>query len=67
MVANTFYLFQCGFNAELVVLAPFSIHQIICLLLTIAMCVLKTNYMQSIKRFCISFIVTISILSVEPL
>ena len=36
-VANKFYSSQCGFNAELAVLAPFSIHQIILLLLTTLM------------------------------
>ena len=64
MVANKFYSSQCGFNAELVVSAPFSIHQIILLLLTILMCMSKDNYVQSIKRLCISFIITISIHSI---
>ena len=67
MVANKFYSSQCGFNAELAVLAPFSIHQIILLLLTILMCISKDNYVQSIKRLLISFIITISIHSILPL
>ena len=67
MVANKFYSSQYGFNAELAVLAPFSIHQIILLLLTILMCISKDNYVQSIKRLCISFIITISIHSILPL
>ena len=67
MVANKFYQSQCRFNAEGVVLAPFTIHQIILLLLTIKMCMIKDNYVQSTKRLCISFIVAISILSVLPL
>ena len=54
-------------NAELTVLATFSIHQIMLLLLTIVMCMLKYNYVQSIKRRCISFIVTTGILSALPL
>ena len=37
------------------------------LLLTIVMCMLKDNYVQSIKRLCISFIDTVSIHSVLPL
>ena len=41
---NKFYSSQCGFNGELAVLAPFSIHQIILLLLTILMCMSKDNY-----------------------
>ena len=45
----------------------FSIHEFILLLLTIAMCMLKDNYVQSNKRLCISFIVTIGILSRLPL
>ena len=45
----------------------FSIHEFILLLLTIAMCMLKDNYVQSSKRLCISFIVTIGILSRLPL
>ena len=64
MVANKFYSSQCGFNAELAVLAPFSIHQIILLLLTILMCISKDNYVQSIKRPWISFIITLSIHSI---
>ena len=67
MVANKFYSSQCGFNVELAVLAPFSIHKIILLLLTIVMCMLKDNYVQSTEKLCISFIVTIGILSVLPL
>ena len=67
MVANKFYSSQCGFNAELAVLAPFSIHQIILLLLTILMCRSKDNYVQSIKRLCISFIIITSIYSILPL
>ena len=67
MVANKFYSSQYGFNAELAVLAPFSIYQIILLLLTILMCISKDNYVQSIKRLCISFIITISIHSILPL
>ena len=35
MVANKFYSSQCGFNAELAVLAPFSVHQIILLHLNV--------------------------------
>ena len=50
MVANKFYSSQCGFNAELAVLAPFSIHQIILLLLTILMCMPNDDYVQSIKE-----------------
>ena len=45
----------------------FSIQEFILLLLTIAMCMLKDNYVQSSKRLCISFIVTIGILSRLPL
>ena len=67
MVANKFYSSQCGFNAELAVLAPFSIHQIILLLLPILMCISRDNYVQSIKRLCILFIITISIHSILPL
>ena len=67
MVANKFYSFKCGFNAELAVLEPSSFHQIILLLLTIVMCMSKDNYVQSIKRLCISFITTRSIHSVLPL
>ena len=67
MVANKFYSSKCGFNAELAVLEPSSLHQIILLLLTIVMCMSKDNYVQSIKRLCISFIATISIHSVLPL
>ena len=67
MVANKFYSSQCGFNAELAVFVPFSIYQIILLLLTILMCMSKDNYVQSIKRLCISFIITISIHSILPL
>ena len=64
MVANKFYSSQCGFNAGLAVLAPFSIHQIILFLLTILICMSKDNYVQSIKRLCISFIIIISIHSI---
>ena len=64
MVANKFYSSQCGFNAELAILAPFPIHQIILLLLTILMCISKDNYVQSIKRLCISFI-TISFIIIS--
>ena len=67
MVANKFYSSQCGFNAELAVLAPFSILQIIVLLLTIVMYMSKENYVQSMKRLCISFIITISMHSILPL
>ena len=67
IVANKFYSSQCRFNAELAVLAPFSIHQIILLLLTIVMCMLNDNHVQSTERLCISFIFTIGILSVLPL
>ena len=67
MVANNFYSSQCGFNAELAVLARFSIHQIIVLLLTIVMYMSKENYVQSMKRLCISFIITISIHFILPL
>ena len=67
MVANKFYSSKCGFNAELAVLEPSSLHQIILLLLTIVMCMSKDNYVQSIKRLCISFIITISIHSILPL
>ena len=67
VVANKFYSSQCGFNAKLAVLAPFSIHQIILLLITIVMCMSKDNYVQSINRLCISFIVSISIYSILPL
>ena len=63
MVANKFYSSQCGFNAEL----AFSIHQIILLLLTILMYISKDNYVQSIKRLCISFIITVSIHSILSL
>ena len=64
MVTNEFYSSQCGFNAEVAVLAPFSIHQNILLPLTIVMCMLKDNYVQSTENLCISFIFTIGILSV---
>ena len=67
MVANKFYSAQCGFNAELAVLAPFSIYQVILLLLTILICMSKDNYIQSIKRLCISFIIVISTHSILPL
>ena len=52
-VGNKFYSSLCGFNAELAVLAPFSIHQIILLLLTTLMWMSKDNFVQSIKRLCI--------------
>ena len=69
MVANKnkFYSSKCGFNAELAVLEPSSLQQIILLLLTFVMCMSKDNYVQSIKRLCISFIATISVHSVLPL
>ena len=50
MIADKFYQSQCRFNAEGVVLAPFTIHQIILLLLTIKMCMIKDNYVQSTKK-----------------
>ena len=49
MVANKCYSSQCGCNAELAVLAPFSIHQIVLLLLAIVMWMLKDNHVQSAK------------------
>ena len=67
MGANEYYLLDCGFNAHLAVFASFSILQIVLLLLTIVMCISKDNYVQSIKALSISFIVTITILSVLPL
>ena len=67
MVANKFLSSQCGFNAELAVLSSFCIHQIILLFLTIVMCMLKDNYVQSTERLCISFIFTMGILSGLPL
>ena len=48
-------------------LVLFFINQIIFLLLTIVMCMLKDNSVNGIKRLCISFIVTISIPSGLPL
>ena len=67
MVATKFYSAQCGFNAELAVLAPFSIYQVILLLLSILISMSKDNYVQSIKRLCISFIIVISTHSILPL
>ena len=67
MVANKFYSSQCRFNAELAVLAAFSIYQIILLLLTIVMCMLKDNFVQSTEMLGISFIFTIGILLLLPL
>ena len=61
--ANEFYLSHCGCNLKLAVFATSSIH----LSLTIVMWISKHNYNQSIKRLCISFIGTISKLSVLPL
>ena len=58
MVAKNFYSSQCGLNAVLAVLALFSIHQIILFLLTMVMCMLKDNYVQSIKRLYISISTT---------
>ena len=67
MVANKLHSSQYGFNAQLGFFAPFPIHQIILLLLTIVMCMSKDNYAQSIKRLCILVIVTISIHSILSL
>ena len=52
---------QINFCFTVAVYAPFSIHLIILLLLNTLMYILKDNYVQRIKRFCISFVITISI------
>ena len=51
-------LSYCRFNGQLTLYAPFSIHLVILLLLTILIYVSKDKSIQSITRLCFSLIVT---------